>query len=182
MQVSKQQYTEHELVSSLKVRDEVAFSYLYDNYSVSLNGVIFMLVNDVTLAEDILQEAFLKIWNNIDLYDETKGKLYTWMRRIAHNLALDTMKSSQYKNQNRIVTNESVLTNIAVNNNVINKFESNDFKRKLEFLDEKQQILINMSYYQGYTQKEIAKELEIPEGTVKTRIRSAIIELRKIFT
>jgi RNA polymerase sigma factor (sigma-70 family) len=181
VQISQQKYTEQELVYSLKQRDETAFAYLYDNYGAALNGVIFAIVNDYTIAEDILQEAFLKIWNNIAAYDDTKGKLYTWMRRITHNLTLDTLKSNQYKYQKKVVDDEMAVTNINVSNNVISKLDSKDFQRKLDVLDPKQRTIIDMSYFQGYTQEEIAKELNMPVGTVKTKIRSAIIELRKIF-
>ncbi len=181
MQISKQSYTEQDLVLSLKQKDEGAFSYLYDNYSAALNGVIYAMVNDDALSEDILQEAFIKIWNNIDAYDETKGKLYTWMRRITHNLTLDTLKSNQHKYQSKVAGDEYVVSNISVNNQVFNKMDSADFRRKLDTLDAKQRTIIDMSYFQGYTQEEIAKELEMPVGTVKTKIRTAIIELRKIF-
>jgi RNA polymerase sigma factor (sigma-70 family) len=181
VQINKKQYTEQELVFSLKQKDEAAFSYLYDNYAAALNGVVYAMVNDFSLSEDILQEAFLKIWNNIDAYDETKGKLYTWMRRITHNLTLDTLKSNQHKYQTKVVSDERVITNVSVNNNVFTKLDSQDFKQKLETLDKKQRLIIDMSYFQGYTQEEIARELEMPVGTVKTKIRSAIIELRKIF-
>ncbi len=179
--ISRQLYTEQELIHSLKQKDEAAFSYLYDNYSAALNGVIYPMINDFALSEDILQEAFIKIWNNIDSYDVTKGKLYTWMRRITHNLTLDTLKSNQHKYQSKVVSDERVVANVSVNNNVFTKLDSQDFKRKLETLDKKQRLIIDMSYFQGYTQEEIANELEMPVGTVKTKIRSAIIELRKIF-
>ena len=174
-------YSEQELVLSLKQKDETAFSYLYDNYSAALNGVIYAMIGDVTLTEDILQEAFLKIWKNIDAYDETKGKLYTWMRRLTHNLTLDNLKSNQHKYQQKVVRDEMAVVNIQVNNSVMGKLDSQDFRRKLERLDPKQRQIIDLSYYQGFTQEEIAIKLEIPVGTVKTKIRSAIIELRKIF-
>ncbi len=169
------------MVFSLKKKDESAFSYLYDNYSAALNGVIYAMVGDITLTEDILQEAFLKIWKNIDAYDESKGKLYTWMRRLTHNLTLDNLKSNQHKYQNKVVKDEMAVINIQVNNSIIGKLDSLDFKRKLDKLDPKQRRIIDMSYYQGYTQEEIAEALDMPVGTVKTKIRSAIIELRKIF-
>lgn len=139
------------------------------------------MVGDITLTEDILQEAFLKIWKNIDAYDESKGKLYTWMRRLTHNLTLDNLKSNQHKYQNKVVKDEMAVINIQVNNSIIGKLDSLDFKRKLDKLDPKQRRIIDMSYYQGYTQEEIAEALDMPVGTVKTKIRSAIIELRKIF-
>jgi RNA polymerase sigma factor (sigma-70 family) len=180
VQITKQIYSEQELVLSLKQRDESAFSYLYDNYSAALNGVIYGMVNDFATTEDILQEAFLKIWNNIDSYDETKGKLYTWMRRIANNLTIDTLKSKLHKQQSKVVDNELAVVNLQANNNITARLNTMDLQKKLDTLDPKQRVIIDMSYFQGYTQEEIAKELDMPVGTVKTRIRSAIIELRKI--
>jgi RNA polymerase sigma factor (sigma-70 family) len=180
VQITKQIYSEQELVLSLKQRDESAFSYLYDNYSAALNGVIYGMVNDFATAEDILQEAFLKIWNNIDSYDETKGKLYTWMRRITNNLTIDTLKSKLHKQQSKVVDNELAVVNLQSNNNITARINTMDLQKKLDTLDPKQRVIIDMSYFQGYTQEEIAKELDMPVGTVKTRIRTAIIELRKI--
>jgi RNA polymerase sigma factor (sigma-70 family) len=180
VQINKQTYTEQELVFSLKKRDESAFSYLYDNYSAALNGVIYGMVNDYNTSEDILQEAFLKIWNNIDSYDETKGKLYTWMRRITNNLTLDILKSKLHKQQSKVVENELAVTNFQASNNINERLNTLDLQKKLATLDPRQRVILDMSYFQGYTQEEIAKELDMPVGTVKTRIRTAIIELRKI--
>jgi RNA polymerase sigma factor (sigma-70 family) len=180
VQIIKKTYSEQELVLSLKQRDETAFSYLYDNYAAALNGVIYGMVNDFATSEDILQEAFLKIWNNIDSYDETKGKLYTWMRRITNNLTLDTIKSKLHKQQSKVVDNELAVAHVQGANNINERLNSLDLQKKLDTLDPRQRVIIDMSYFQGYTQEEIAKELDMPVGTVKTRIRTAIIALRKI--
>jgi RNA polymerase sigma factor (sigma-70 family) len=165
----------------LRQKDQMAFSYLYDNYATALNGVIYAMVGDVTLTEDILQEAFVKIWKNIDAYDDTKGKLYTWIRRLTHNLTLDTLKSNQHKYRTKVVNDEMAVVNIQVSSTTLGKLDSLDFRKKLDMLDPKQRRIIDMSYYQGYTQEEIATELDMPVGTVKTKIRTAIIELRKVF-
>ena len=92
-----QKYNEDELVLMLQRQDQQAFAYLYDNYAPALNGVIFRLVEDKSLSEDILQEAFLKIWNNFSSYDRTKGRLFTWMMNLTKNLAIDTLRSKGYK-------------------------------------------------------------------------------------
>ncbi len=180
MQISKPTYTEQELVLSLKQKDETAFSYLYDNYSAALNGVVYGMVNDFNLAEDILQEIFLKIWNSIDSYDPSKGKLYTWMRRIANNFTLDVLKSKQHKQQTKVVENELAVTHIQAKNNITERLNSIDLQKRLDTLDARQRQILDMSYFQGYTQEEIAIALDMPVGTVKTKIRTAIIELRKI--
>jgi RNA polymerase sigma factor (sigma-70 family) len=103
------------------------------------------------------------------------------MRRLTHNLTLDNIKSNQHKYHSKVVNDEMAVENINVNNTVEKKLDNLDFKRKLDKLEPKQRQIIDMSYYQGYTQEEIAKELNMPVGTVKTKIRYAILELRKIF-
>jgi RNA polymerase sigma factor (sigma-70 family) len=100
-------YSEEELVAALQVRDQQAFSYLYDNYAGALNGVIFKLVDNRQLAEDILQEAFVKIWNNFASYDANKGRLFTWMINITRNLTIDTLRSKGYKKQQQISADEN---------------------------------------------------------------------------
>ena len=91
-------YTENELVSLLKSRDSKAFSYLYDNYSGSLYTIIAQLVDDIEIANDVLQEVFINIWRKIESYDPVKGRLFTWMLNIARNASIDTLRSRSYQN------------------------------------------------------------------------------------
>jgi len=172
-------YSEDELVSSLRRQDQKAFSYLYDSYAGALNGVIMRLVEDKALAEDILQEAFYKIWNNFSLYDSSKGRLFTWMLNIARNLTIDMLRSKGYKKQQKIAGNENSVDSVKDENSLSERFDSIGIRNQLGALKPEQRILIELAYFGGYTQEEIAKEIGIPLGTVKTRIRSAIIELRK---
>src|ERR1700756_5470562 len=83
---------EQELVASLKSGDQKAMAILYDNYSAALLGVIYRIVDDKEAAEDILQEVFVKIWKSIASYDNTKGKLFTWLINIARNAAIDSTR------------------------------------------------------------------------------------------
>jgi RNA polymerase sigma factor (sigma-70 family) len=110
-------YSEEDLVALLKSGDESAFSYLYDHYSGALNGIIFRMINDTGLAEDILQEAFVKIWNNFSSYDPSKGRLFTWMLNITRNLAIDTIRSKGYKKQSKIQSSENAVDNVSNNIN-----------------------------------------------------------------
>jgi RNA polymerase sigma-70 factor (ECF subfamily) len=86
-------YSEDELIRLLKIKEPSAFSYLYDNYSGALFGIIYKMLDDRQLAEDVLQEAFVKIWNSFSNYDSLKGRLFTWMLNIARNLTIDTIRS-----------------------------------------------------------------------------------------
>jgi RNA polymerase sigma factor (sigma-70 family) len=174
-------YSEEELVLLLKQKDQQAFSYLYDNYAASLNGVIFRLIDDRQLAEDILQEAFIKIWNNLAGYDERKGRLFTWMLNVTRNLTIDTLRSRAYKKQTKISGDENSVIDYSNDPDISGRFDTMGLRKQMNSLKPEQKIIIDLAYFNGYTQEEISKELDIPLGTVKTRMRSAILELRKMF-
>ncbi len=175
-----QKYDEDELVLLLQRRDQQAFSYLYDNYAPALNGVIFRMVEDKSLSEDILQEVFIKIWNNFSSYDKSKGRLFTWMINLTRNLTIDTMRSKGYKKQSKISGDENSVNNLQTADDRIDKFDAMGIRKQLSNLKPDQKIVIDLAYFNGLTQEEIAKEMGIPLGTVKTRMRAAILELRKM--
>lgn len=175
-----QKYNEDELVMLLQRQDQQAFSYLYDNYAPALNGVIFRLVEDKTLSEDILQEAFVKIWNNFSSYDKSKGRLFTWMMNLTRNLTIDTLRSKGYKKQNKISGDENSVNNIQDSSSGLEKFDAMGIRKQLGNLKPDQRIVIDLAYFNGFTQDEIAKEIGVPLGTVKTRMRTALQELRRI--
>jgi RNA polymerase sigma-70 factor (ECF subfamily) len=173
-------YSEEELVQLLQSKDQQAFSYLYDNYSAALNGIIYRMVENRELAEDILQEAFVKIWNNFSNYDTGKGRLFTWMLNITRNLTIDTLRSKGYKKQAKISSDENSVNNLTDNSRIKESFDAMGIRKQLANLKPEQRSIIDLAYFGGYTQDEISKEMGIPLGTVKTRMRTAIIELRKI--
>jgi RNA polymerase sigma factor (sigma-70 family) len=173
-------YSEEDLIALLQRRDQVAFAYLYDNYSAALNGVIARMVDDTQLAEDILQETFVKIWNNFGQYDATKGRLFTWMINITRNLTIDTLRSKGYKKQQKISQDENFVSSTQDKNYSTSKFDTIGIRKQVQNLKPDQKIIIDLAYFGGYTQEEISTEMKIPLGTVKTRMRTAIIELRKL--
>ncbi|HEY9259505.1 RNA polymerase sigma factor [Chitinophaga sp.] len=173
-------YTEAELVQGLKARDQKVFSYLYDHYSPALYGVIVKVLNDDSSAGDVLQDVFLKIWRHLDRYDEEKGRLFTWMLNIARNTAIDILRSKSHKLEQKI---QNITDDVHAVNGPLSVHPSTDyvgFSRILEKLTKEQRTLIDLAYYKGCTQEEISRVLEIPLGTVKTRMRNAIIQLRNI--
>ncbi len=172
-------YSEEELVMQLQSRNQQAFSYLYDNYAAALNGIILRLIDNKVIAEDILQEAFIKIWNNFSSYDATKGRLFTWMVNITRNLTIDTLRSKGYKKQLKISADENSVSSVT-DGTTAEKFDVIGIKNQLKNLKPEQRSIIDMAYFGGYTQEEISKETGVPLGTVKTRMRTAILELRKL--
>lgn len=171
-------YSEQELVALLRQRNDHSFGYLYDNYSGALLGVVSAIVSDQETARDVLQEVFVNIWRKIESYDPDKGRLFTWMMNIARNAAIDKIRSKGYQDslKNHSISN-NVDTNIA-GTATLPQVDDVGLKKILAKLKEEHRVLIDMSYFQGYTHDEISKILAIPLGTVKTRIRSALIQLR----
>ncbi|MHB1921376.1 MAG: RNA polymerase sigma factor [Chitinophagaceae bacterium] len=173
-------YPESDLIVQLKSKDEQAFSYLYDHYSAALYGVIMKIVNLEETSQDILQEVFVKIWRNMESYDPAKGKLFTWMLNVARNTAIDTLRSKSFKNDKKIQELGDNVHSHNLSQSVTLKVDHLGLKKVLESLKEEQRIIIDLAYFKGYTQEEIAKELDMPLGTVKTRIRKALMQLRNI--
>lgn len=170
-------YSETELVMLLKQRQQTAFSYLYENYSGALYGIILNIISDNELANDVLQEVFVKVWRQISTYDETKGRLYTWILNIARNASIDTLRSKGFQNnkQNRELT-ENVYESAGSTQMQVDKI---GLRKIVHQLKEEHKVLIELSYFQGFTQEEISKMLDLPLGTVKTRLRTALIQLRQ---
>ena len=173
--------TEEELVLGLRRREKLAAEALYDMYSSSLYGVIFRIVNETSLAEDILQETFVKIWQSFTSYSADKGRLFTWMVNIARNLSIDKVRSKDFRNQNKNQDLENTVNLIDVQRNTAYKPELLGVKELVEKLRPEQKLILDLVYFKGYTHVEAADELGIPLGTVKTRLRMAILELRKYF-
>ena len=162
----------------LRQHNDRAFGYLYDNYSGALYGIINSIVSNKETASDVLQDVFVNIWKKIDSYDATKGKLFTWMLNVARNAAIDKIRSKAYQDS---LKNQSFPENVDTNiSGAVTgpKVDDVGLKKVLTKLKNEQRVLIDLSYFQGFTHEEIAKALNIPLGTVKTRIRSALTQLK----
>ena len=168
-------------MSALKNREKVAVEALYDMYSSSLFGVISRIIIDTPTAEDVLQETFVKIWHSFSSYSTDKGRLFTWMVNIARHLAIDKLRSKDFKNQNKNQELENNVTFIDEQRNTVYKPELLGIKDLVQTLKPEQKIILELVYFKGYTHVEAADELGIPLGTIKTRLRMAILQLRKHF-
>ena len=177
--VKQASYTENELISLLQEKSEPAFSYLYDNYSGALYSIILQIVKDQELSNDVLQEVFVNIYRRMDTYDPGKGRLFTWMLNIARNASIDLLRSKNFQNSRK---NQELKDNVHINM-AGQKTEMNvdgiGFRKTLEQLKPEQRVVIELSFFKGYTHEEIAEMEGIPLGTVKTRIRNSLIQLRK---
>jgi RNA polymerase sigma factor (sigma-70 family) len=173
--------SEDELIRALRNREKIAVEALYDMYSASLFGVISRIVIDTATAEDVLQDTFVKIWNSFSSYSAEKGRLFTWMVNIARNLSIDKIRSKDFKNQNKNQELENNVTFIDEQRNTVYKPELLGIKDLVETLKPEQKSILDLVYFKGYTHVEAADELGVPLGTIKTRLRMAIMQLRKHF-
>lgn len=174
-----QRKIEKDIIQLLKKGDKKALSLLYDNYSNSLYGVAFKITKDEALAKDALQESFVKIWKNSHKYDPEKAKLFTWLYRITRNTAIDKLRSFNNRNSREVqIDNSNVYTlqTNSLNQDVI------DLKQHVDKLEGKYKTVLNALFFEGMTQQEASDELNIPLGTIKSRLKIALRELRKVYS
>ncbi len=165
----------------LKAQDTIAIQALYDMYSGALLGVISRIIPQAEVAEDLLQETFIKIWNSAISYDSGKGRLFTWMMNIARNLSIDKLRSKDFRNAGKNQDIENNVDFIDSQKEITFNADLLGLKDMVTALKPEYNSVLNMVYFKGYTHVEAAEELNLPLGTVKTRIRMAIMELRKHF-
>jgi RNA polymerase sigma-70 factor (ECF subfamily) len=168
-------YTESELVELLKQHDNRAFNYLYEHYAAALYGIVLPIVNEAEIANDVLQEVFVNIWRKIESYDPMKGRLFTWMLNIARNAAIDMLRSSGFKNSRK---NQPLIETVSLKAASQQNIDNIGLRKVLDKLKDEQRTLVELAYFKGYTHEEISIMEGIPLGTVKTRIRTALIQLR----
>ncbi|MFT7050600.1 MAG: RNA polymerase sigma factor (sigma-70 family) [Psychroserpens sp.] len=169
---------EQQIVELLANGDKKALNLLYENYSDSLYGVILKVTINEELAQDALQETFIKVWKNAKKYDSKKAKLFTWLYRIAKNTAIDKLRSFNNRFEKEVQINKSnvyILPTANLNQDVI------DLKEHVARLDMKYQIVLKALFFEGMTQQEASDELDIPLGTIKSRLKIGLRELKKVY-
>ena len=120
-------------------------------------------------------------WKNIDKYDAVKGRLFTWLFNVTRNCAINTTRSKNYKTQLKNDSLANYVNDHTVNEAFVLQINKIGLRKQVHLLREDYKNVLELSYFNGFTHEEIAKILSIPSGTVKTRLRNALIELRKQF-
>jgi RNA polymerase sigma factor (sigma-70 family) len=176
-----QNLTEEELIAALRDGSHQSFEKLYDRFSQLLYGTIITWISDNHIAKNLLQDVFLKAWTNRETYDPAKGRLFTWLYNITRNVCIDYYRSRQYKKGKMAKPNDDI-TILLNGTKLVNQVPDIIGVRKLlDMLRKEEKQVVELMYFKGFTQKETAKLMNMPLGTVKTRASMAIKNLRSFF-
>jgi len=170
----------NDLILAMQNGDEKAFSRLYTMYSQAIYGIIYNIVLDEKISEEVLQDVFIKIWNNASSYSSKKGRFFTWMLNIARNSAIDETRSKAFKNSRKNLSTSNFVDILHSSDSLNRKTNAIGLEKFVEVLKPVCVKIIDLLYFKGFTQAEASKILDIPIGTLKTRNRTCMNELRAI--
>jgi len=167
------------LVERLRASDEGAMAQLYDRYSGIVYSVALRVLNDTGAAEDVLQEVFLQLWRNPNVFDASRGSLGAWLSVIARNRAIDALRKRK-----PVIDFENVILSVECNleSEAGRKVSIEKARAALTKVPADQRKALELAFFQGLTHTEIAAKTGEPLGTIKTRIRAALTALRKAMT
>jgi RNA polymerase sigma-70 factor (ECF subfamily) len=153
---------EQEIVMHLQNNNPKALELIYDHYAPALYGVILKIHPNEFLAQDILQQSIVKMWQNSTSFDASKGRLFTWLLNISRNTALDKLKSKEIKNATANYDTENIVYLSDSQQNLTPNTDTIGLSGLVNELSNEHKLLIDLMYYKGYTQAEIATELNMP--------------------
>lgn len=166
------------LVSGIRSGDQRAMTELYDRYSPLVYSVALRVLGDTGNAEDVLQEVFMQLWRNPDLFDASRGNLGAWLAVIARNRAIDALRRRRPDTdiEDVILSVSYDMSSAADRSRAMHKI-----REVLGNMPDLQRKAVELAYFEGLSHTEIASKTGEPLGTVKTRIRAGLLSLRKAF-
>jgi RNA polymerase sigma-70 factor, ECF subfamily len=172
--------TLNDLVVRVARGDISAFEALYDQLANVVFGVIRRVLRDPAQSEEVAQEVLVEVWRTATRFDPDKGSASTWVMTMAHRRAIDRVRSAQaaHDREERVAHRDHVPPFDEVAEQVETRLEQEQVRRCLSNLTELQRESVTLAYYGGYTYREVGELLEVPLGTVKTRLRDGLIRLR----
>ncbi|TXD48330.1 RNA polymerase sigma factor [Polaribacter sp. IC073] len=167
-----------QLILQFQAKDVKAYEKLYNMYCNSISGVVNTIVKNDDVAQEITQDVFIKAWNKSDSYSAKKGRFFTWILNIARNAAIDYTRSKKFKQSKQNLNSDFFVDILETSDSLDSSTDAIGIKEFVKKLGEKCKSVIELLFFKGYTQKEASEELDIPLGTIKTRNRNCIAELR----
>ena len=166
----------------VRLGDESAFAEFYDEVGGVVYGTVLRVIRNPAQAEEVTQEVFVELWRTAARFDPTRGSVRTWAATMAHRRAVDRVRSEQSARNREVV--DATRTVVSEHDHVVEEVATNLDRERvaqaLESLTDPQREAVTMAYYGGLTYREVAIRLDLPEGTVKTRIRDGLIKLRDL--
>ncbi len=179
MQQKSTRELDQELIYQVKKGDKTAFKEIYSRFSQVTYNLVLRILRDKEDAEEVVQEIFLQVWNKAYTYDPDRGAVSTWVMNIARSRAIDKLRTLGYKDINIEIDEEKVNSNEDLSRTIEDREQSkNIIKQALDSLPENQRIAIELVYFEGLTHMETAERLDVPVGTIKTRIRLGVMKLK----
>ncbi|WP_424768241.1 RNA polymerase sigma factor [Paenibacillus sp. sgz302251] len=176
------QEEEQHLLRSISNGDAAALTRLYDRYEKTVYAFAYRFVGDAMLAEEIVQELFMRIWNHASRYDAAHGKVSTWMFAITRNIAIDQLRKRQNRTAIQTMDEAPLETLVDADGTPEEQYDKKwvgeKVKDAIQQLNDDQRQVLDLIYYQGYTHQEVSENKGIPLGTVKSRIRLAMKHLK----
>jgi RNA polymerase sigma-70 factor (ECF subfamily) len=171
------------LIEKMRMGDEAALSTLYDRYSAMLFAMLVRILRDQQAAEEVLQDIFLQLWRNAAQFDAARGSLPAWLMVIGRNRAISRLRGR--RDREVLEENEGDYANtFASSQNIEDEAQRAQVARNIsaamQQLPVEQRQAVELAYFEGMTQSEIASKTGIPLGTIKTRVRTAMQTLRQI--
>jgi len=166
------------LILEMQSGNETAFAKLYEMYSEAIFGIVYSIVLNEKVAEEVLQDVFIKIWDNSKSYSIHKGRFFTWILNIARNASIDEIRSKAYKNTKKNLSTTNFVDIISSSDNLNQSTNAIGITKYVDKLKPACIKIIELMYFKGFTQTDAAKDLDMPLGTLKTRNRNCIRDLR----
>ncbi|AFH60039.1 RNA polymerase sigma factor [Paenibacillus caseinilyticus] len=175
--------SDQELIERITARDEEALTMLYDRYEKAVYAFAYRMVQDPMMAEEVVQELFLRIWNAAARYDSGQGKLTTWMFTLTRNITIDALRKKRRRSPQQPAEPEALAfvadERADTEGEVESRWVGEEIQAALQVLNQDQKQVLEWIYYQGYTQQEVSERYAIPLGTVKSRVRLALKQLQQ---
>jgi len=168
------------LIARLQEGSEVAFNRIYERYHQALYGVIYAIVKDEDVAQEILQDVFIKIWKNAEKYDKGSGRFFTWILNIARNASVDYLRSKRHKNSLKNLSADNFVDIMPTQDSLDDKTDTIFLRQWVDKLEPMCIKIIDVIFFKGFTFKDGAEELDMPSGTLKTRHRRCLNNLREM--
>ncbi|MGQ0465522.1 MAG: ECF RNA polymerase sigma factor SigK [Sporichthyaceae bacterium] len=168
------------LLTAVAKGDQAAFEKVYDRLSAPVYGLVRRVLRDPAQSEEVAQEVLLAVWRHAARFDETQGSGMAWVMTMAHRRAVDRVRSVQASTdrEHRLAVRDVEPAYDSVAESVQTTLEREAVRKCLASLTELQREAVTLAYYTGRSYREVAEHLDLPLGTVKTRMRDGLIRLR----